>query len=264
MTASLRLFGLRGATTCSANTSEAIRSSVRDLMDALVDRNGLSPDRIVSVTFSVTADLDACFPAAEADSAMGGMVLPCWIVSRWLSRAICPVASVSWPMPGFRRAQHRSIPIWRAPASCVQTDLVTTDSLNSGPERPLPHREFGKLHVPIVISMDFKAVLRSIVGATAATAVGLGGAFFQAQAVRAQGGTPGLLEFRWDNDRDYQKLYYYQTSTLENDRSEWFLLLRSKDRKTAFMKLTVTQCRITSTPSCAPTESRCAAPKPAA
>ena len=88
--------------------------------------------------------------------------------------------------------------------------------------------------------MDFKAVLRSIVGATAATAVGLGGAFFQAQAVRAQGGTPGLLEFRWDNDRDYQKLYYYQTSTLENDRSEWFLLLRSKDRKTAFMKLTVT------------------------
>ena len=35
-------------------------------MDALVDRNGLSPDRIVSVTFSVTADLDACFPAAEA------------------------------------------------------------------------------------------------------------------------------------------------------------------------------------------------------
>ena len=66
MTASLRLFGLRWATTCSANTSEAIRSSVRDLMDALVDRNGLSPDRIVSVTFSVTADLDACFPAAEA------------------------------------------------------------------------------------------------------------------------------------------------------------------------------------------------------
>ena len=88
--------------------------------------------------------------------------------------------------------------------------------------------------------MDFKAVLRSIVGATAATAVGFGGAFFHTQAVRAQGGTPGLLEFRWDNNRDYQKLYYYQTSTLENDRSEWFLLLRSKDRKTAFMKLTVT------------------------
>ena len=48
------------------------------------------------------------------------------------------------------------------------------------------------------------------------------------------------MEFRWDTDRDYRKLYYYQTSATENDRSEWFLLLRAKDRKTAFIKLTVT------------------------
>ena len=56
----------------------------------------------------------------------------------------------------------------------------------------------------------------------------------------AQGGTPGLMEFRWDSDRDYRKLYYFQTSAIENDRSEWYLQLRAKDRKTAFMKLTVT------------------------
>ena len=48
------------------------------------------------------------------------------------------------------------------------------------------------------------------------------------------------MEFRWDNDRDYRKLYYYQTSNIENDRSEWFLTLREKDRKTAILKLTVT------------------------
>ena len=42
------------------------------------------------------------------------------------------------------------------------------------------------------------------------------------QIVHAQG-TPGLMEFRWDNDRDYRKLYYYQTSSIENDRSEWYL-----------------------------------------
>ena len=46
-------------------------------MDALVDRNGLSPERIVSVTFSVTADLDACFPPQRPGSAMAGMELPC-------------------------------------------------------------------------------------------------------------------------------------------------------------------------------------------
>ena len=65
MTDSLRLVGLRGATTSSATApQEAIRAAVRDQMDALVSRNALLPEQIVSVTFSVTADLDACFPAA--------------------------------------------------------------------------------------------------------------------------------------------------------------------------------------------------------
>ena len=53
-------------------------------------------------------------------------------------------------------------------------------------------------------------------------------------------GTSGLLEFRWDSSKDYRRLYYYQTSNIENDRSEWYLTLREKDRKTAILKLTVT------------------------
>ena len=71
MSAGLRLVGIRGATTCSANTSEAIRSAVRELMDALVRLNELKHEQIISVTFSVTADLDACFPAAEARQRSG-------------------------------------------------------------------------------------------------------------------------------------------------------------------------------------------------
>ena len=71
MNAGLRLIGIRGATTCSANSCEAIRSSVRELMDALVTRNDLGPEQIISVTFSVTADLNACFPAAEARQRSG-------------------------------------------------------------------------------------------------------------------------------------------------------------------------------------------------
>jgi chorismate mutase len=69
--APLRLVGLRGATTCTANTTTDIRQAVRELIDALVSRNGISPEQIVSVTFSVTADLDACFPAAEARQRTG-------------------------------------------------------------------------------------------------------------------------------------------------------------------------------------------------
>jgi len=55
---------------------------------------------------------------------------------------------------------------------------------------------------------------------------------------RAQG-TPGLMEFRWDNTRDYRKLYYFMTETARLKRSEYYLILRAKDRKTAILKLSV-------------------------
>jgi chorismate mutase len=66
MSDGLQLRALRGATTAEANTAEAIGSAVAELVDALVKRNGLQGDRVVSVTFSVTADLNAVFPAAIA------------------------------------------------------------------------------------------------------------------------------------------------------------------------------------------------------
>jgi len=62
----LQLRALRGATTVSANSCEAIAEAVAELLDALVQRNGLEGEQVLSVTFSVTADLDACFPAAIA------------------------------------------------------------------------------------------------------------------------------------------------------------------------------------------------------
>jgi chorismate mutase len=60
------LRSLRGATTASANSAEAIAEAVAELLDALVERNGLEGSQLLSITFSVTADLNACFPAAIA------------------------------------------------------------------------------------------------------------------------------------------------------------------------------------------------------
>lgn len=62
----LELRALRGATTASANSGEAIAEAVAELIEELLQRNGLVGNRVLSVTFSVTADLDACFPAAIA------------------------------------------------------------------------------------------------------------------------------------------------------------------------------------------------------
>jgi chorismate mutase len=68
---SSQLRALRGATTATANTREAISEAVAELIDALVERNNLQGAQILSVTFSVTADLDAIFPAAIARHRQG-------------------------------------------------------------------------------------------------------------------------------------------------------------------------------------------------
>lgn len=57
---------IRGATTASDNSVEAIREAVTELLDDLECHNQIDPDDIVSVTFSVTRDLDAAFPASIA------------------------------------------------------------------------------------------------------------------------------------------------------------------------------------------------------
>ncbi len=60
----MTLRGLRGAITCESNSIQAIETSVKELINQLAERNQLSPELIISITFSVTADLNACFPAA--------------------------------------------------------------------------------------------------------------------------------------------------------------------------------------------------------
>lgn len=55
---------------------------------------------------------------------------------------------------------------------------------------------------------------------------------------RAQG-TPGLFEFRWDNNKDFRKLYFFMTETARSKRSDYYLILKPKDRKTAILKLSV-------------------------
>ena len=62
----MRLIALRGATTVEANEAEAILHATEELMGELLDRNRLDSDSIVSCIFTLTADLDAEFPAVAA------------------------------------------------------------------------------------------------------------------------------------------------------------------------------------------------------
>ena len=62
---------IRGATTSSGNTSNEIENSVIELINELISRNSLESSNILSITFTVTKDLDACFPASIARKRFG-------------------------------------------------------------------------------------------------------------------------------------------------------------------------------------------------
>jgi chorismate mutase len=58
--------GLRGASTCEENTPEEINEVTQELLLAMLERNGIDHDDVISVLFTTTPDLTAAFPATAA------------------------------------------------------------------------------------------------------------------------------------------------------------------------------------------------------
>ncbi len=66
-TPSVRLQGIRGATTVEENDAQQILQATDELLRELIAANQLQPDDIVSGLFTMTADLNAAFPARAAE-----------------------------------------------------------------------------------------------------------------------------------------------------------------------------------------------------
>lgn len=64
MTALLR--GIRGATTLDADTAEQVRIRTQELVQAMLERNAVDRDDLVSMIFTVTDDITSAFPATAA------------------------------------------------------------------------------------------------------------------------------------------------------------------------------------------------------
>jgi monofunctional chorismate mutase len=70
-----RTHAIRGAISVDANDPKQIAAATRELLDKIVERNGLEIDEVVSVLFTVTNDLTAAFPALAARE-MGWVNIP--------------------------------------------------------------------------------------------------------------------------------------------------------------------------------------------
>lgn len=58
--------GIRGATTVGSNEAGEIREATKELLQRILVENKLSTEDLVSAIFTVTADLNADFPASSA------------------------------------------------------------------------------------------------------------------------------------------------------------------------------------------------------
>ena len=61
-----RIKFIRGATTASGNSVNEIEDAVVELVNELISRNNLDNTNLLSIIFTATKDLDACFPASIA------------------------------------------------------------------------------------------------------------------------------------------------------------------------------------------------------
>ena len=62
---------IRGATTASGNSIKEMEDAVVELVNELILRNNLDNANLLSITFTATKDLDACFPASIARKCNG-------------------------------------------------------------------------------------------------------------------------------------------------------------------------------------------------
>ena len=74
----MRLLALRGATTCDVDTRDEIDRRTQALVTAMMKRNDIDHEDIVSIIFTATDDLTAQFPATAARAlGLGDVPLIC-------------------------------------------------------------------------------------------------------------------------------------------------------------------------------------------
>jgi len=94
--------GVRGATTVAGNEESVIYAATLELLETMVKLNGIRPEDVGYVLFTVTEDLDATFPADAARAGLGWTAVP----------LIC---GREIPVPGALGKCVRVLLVWNTP-----------------------------------------------------------------------------------------------------------------------------------------------------
>ena len=99
--------GIRGAITVEQDTREEVVSATKQLLEEMVQRNGVEPDDIASILITTTEDVKSTFPAQAARLLDGWQYVPLMC-----AREI--------PVPG-------SLPSWIRVMMLVNTDKTAAE-----------------------------------------------------------------------------------------------------------------------------------------
>jgi chorismate mutase len=125
-----RVRAIRGATTVDSNTVADIREAVTEMIDEVEAHNALDLKEIVSITFSVTHDLDAIFPAAIARKRPGWDGVPLLDVQQMSvvgSLARCIRLLIHFNTPDPDRVIHHA---YLRGAKALRPDLIMAQQNN--------------------------------------------------------------------------------------------------------------------------------------
>ncbi|NLL19603.1 MAG: chorismate mutase [Clostridia bacterium] len=118
----IRVRGIRGATSVTQNTPEAIWEATSQLLLKMTGENNIPVDDIVSIIFSTTGDLNAAFPAKAARD-LGWQYVPLLDVQQYeapdLPRTIRVLMHVNTPL-----SQQQIRHIYLGQTKQLRPDLV--------------------------------------------------------------------------------------------------------------------------------------------
>ena len=118
-----RLFAVRGATTVTEDTKEAITKAVLEMYDLIVERNKLNSGNIVSIQFTITPDLRSMNPATALRTQKKSFMIPLFcmqepVVENMLGKTIRTIIYF------YSDSEHKVEHVYLGKAAALRQDLT--------------------------------------------------------------------------------------------------------------------------------------------
>jgi len=118
--------GVRGAITVDVNSKTEIVEKTEELLHALIKKNDINVEDIASAIFSVTADLDAEFPAVAARK-MGWLYTPLFCTREIPVQGSLPMCIRVLIHVNSEKSQDEMVQMYMRGAARLRPDLQLKD-----------------------------------------------------------------------------------------------------------------------------------------